>query len=268
MYLKIRPGSRLGGKRKHNAVFAAAESPSLLVLEDRPAINSVSDNVVDSSKVKLYLHKLTLKQDENPSSCIKCVLSNTESKKLTPELQDELQKEFEISSVSVSEETPLAVDQIVTLHGNLQQVLRAVLYLAFWLNSEVNNVVKAESFTLKSSNYHIDILIEASLLQMEGLAKKFPLLSMDYSEYESNRKLHIATLSGDFTSLFNSLVYIFLRFSYQVYLSEPVEQWPIIGVHEGDKLFQPPEATKEKLAANKNNVLLFIYTQSFLDQRK
>lgn len=268
MYLKARPGPRLGGKRKNNGVGTPNESPSLLILENRPSVNTLADNVVDKTKVKQYLHKLTLKQEENPSSCIKCVLSNTESKKLTPELQDELQKEFGISSVTVSDENPFTVDQIVTLHGNLSQVLGAVLYLSFWLTSEVNNVVKAESFTLKSSNYHIDILIEASLLQMEALARKFPLLSIDYSSYESNGKLHIATLSGDLTSLFNSLVYVFLRFAYQVYLSDPVEQWSIIGAHDGDKLFQPTDANKEKLAKNKNDVLLFIYTQSFLDKHK
>lgn len=222
--------------------------------------------MVDKAKVKLYLHKLTLKQEENPSSCIKCVFSNTESKMLGPELQDELQKEFEISSVSVSEEAQFSVDQIVTLHGNLQQVLRAVLYLAFWLNSEINNAVKAESFTLKSANYHIDILIEATALQMEALARKFPLLSIDYSDYEGNRNLQIATLSGDFSSLFNSLVYIFLRFSYQVYLTEPVKQWPIIGIHEGDKLFRPTEEVEEKVARSRNDVLHYIYTASYLDK--
>lgn len=266
MHQKTRAGPRLGGKRRHPVSTSATEGSTFLILENRPPPRAPDDNVVDKAKVKQYLHKLTPKQEENPSACIKCVFSNTESRKLTPELQDELQREFEISSVSVSEENALSVDQIVTIHGNLQQVLRAVLYLSFWLTSEVNNVVRAESFTLKSANYHMDILIEASVLQMEALARKFPLLAIDHSSYESNRDLHLATLSGDFTSLFNSLIHIFLRFAYVKYLAKPVEQWPVIGTHDGDKLFQPTDANREKLAKNKNEVLLFIYNSSFLDK--
>ena len=99
---------------------------------------------------------------------------------------------------------------------------------------------------------------------MEKLASKFPAQSMDYSAYDNNLNLHMATLHGDFTSLFNSIVFIFQRFRYDKYLSANVEQYPITRAHDGDKLFQREEVNKEVLARNKNDLLQYIYTQAYL----
>ncbi|OVF11373.1 hypothetical protein A9F13_01g08800 [Clavispora lusitaniae] len=264
MFSKNRPGARFPGKRKQNSAHATQNTPDVLLLENPKPPSSSTENVVDEAKVKQYLQKLSLPQEENPSACIKFVISVSESRKFTPELQDEWQKLFDISSISISEENPFSVDQIVTLHGNLRQVSCAALFFSFFLCSKVNNIVKTEPFTLKSSNYHLDVLIEASPLQMEKLASKFPAQSMDYSAYDNNLNLHMATLHGDFTSLFNSIVFIFQRFRYDKYLSANVEQYPITRAHDGDKLFQREEVNKEVLARNKNDLLQYIYTQAYL----
>lgn len=262
MFLKSRPTSRLTRKRRPESPSTSTVS-DLLVFED-PDLPQPSNIVVDPIKVKQYLQKLLVPEDQNVASCIKLVMCDSETDYFTAEVQDELRQDFGISSVSISDKTPLNVDRIVTVYGNLKQTLGVAVYLAFLLNSKINNFAKVEPFTLKSQNYHLDVLVECTPLEMDRLATRFPSLAIDYSIYNLNRNLHTATLSGDFLSLFNSLVYLFLRYAYEEYsVDANIELLNIIGVHEGDNL-ATTDKEKQTKAQNQDRVLDFIYSHSYL----
>lgn len=262
MFSKSRPASKFSRKRRSDIPTSAPVSDQL-VFED-PQFSQSSANVVDEAKVKQYIQKLQVAEDQNVSSCIKVVVCNSEAAYFTSSVQEDLVKDFGIGSFSVSDKAPLNVDRIVTIYGDLQQVLRCVLYMAFLLNSNINNYVKAEPFTLKSQNYHVDVLVETSSLEMNKLATRFPAQAIDYSVYNLNRNLHLATLRGDFTSLFNSLVYIYLRFSYDEYSAQSsIKLLLVIGVHDGGDTGDL-ETKKQEKAETNNKVLQFIYSQSFL----
>lgn len=253
MFQRQRPGSRFGRKRHQDSLATEKQSKNL-VFED-PDLPAPSNNVVDDVKVKQYIHKLTVPEDQNGAACMKIVMSNSECEWLSESLQEELQQEFGASSISVSARIPLNVDRIVTVYGDLQQTLSVVLFIAFVLNSRLNNVTKVEPFTLKSQNYRIDVLVECTSTEMSKLASRFPEHSLDYSEYNGNRNLHIATLSGDFLSLFNSLVYIYLRHSFSTYsLDSSIKFLNVIGVHDN---------TQSKHISN-DEVLQYVYGRSFL----
>lgn len=267
MFLKSRPSSRFSRKRRQDSPSVNIGSENL-VFED-PDLPQPLKNVVDEAKVKQYIHKLQVEDNQNVSSCIKVVISDSEADYFTAEAQEELQNEFGISSFSISEKSPLNVDRIVTVYGNLKQTLGVVTFIAFLLNSKINNFVKVEPFTLKSQNYHVNVLVECSSLKMDKLATRFPSLAIDYSIYNLNRNLHTATLRGDFTSLFNSLVYIYLRYSYDTYaVDSNIKLLSVIGVHVGDNLYHKSDKQKQAQAETKNNVLKFIYSNSFLENNK
>lgn len=262
MLLKSRPTSRLTRKRRQDSPSTSTAS-ELLVFEDSD-LPQPSNLVVEPAKVKQYLQKLQVPEDQNVASCTKIVMCDSEIDYFTSDIQEELQRDFGISSFSISDKSPLNVDRIVTVYGTLQQTLSVAIYLAYLLNSKLNNFVQVEPFTLKSHNYHLDVLVEATPLEMDNLAARFPVQAIDYSIYNLNRNLHTATLSGDFLSLFNSLVYIFLRFSYNVYnVDANIKLLDVISVHEGDKLGNTDDE-KQKKSENQNRVLSFIYSQSYL----
>lgn len=262
MFPKSRPMSRLTRKRKQDSPSTTTSS-DLLVFED-PDLPQPSNIVVEPVKVKQYLQKFLVPEDQNVASCIKIVMCDSETDYFTADIQEELRQEFGINSFSISDKAPLNVDRIVTVYGNLKQTLAVAVYLAFLLNSKINNFAQVEQFTLKSQNYHVDVLVECTPLEMDRLATRFPSLAIDYSVYNLNRNLHTATLSGDFLSLFNSLVYIFLRYAYDEYdVDANIKLLNIIGAHDGDILANT-DNEKQTRTENQNRVLSFIYSNSYL----
>lgn len=264
MYQKPKPAARISRKRRPDSP-SLPETSGNLIFED-PVLPPPSNNVVDESKVKQYIHKLQVPDDQNVSSCIKVVISDSEADYFSAAIQEQLQLEFGISSFSISDKTPLNVDRVITVYGSLKQTLSVVLFLAFVLNSNLNNYVQVEPFTLKSQNYHVDVLVECKDLEMDRLATRFPALAIDYSPYNLNLNLHTATLSGDLTSLFNSLIYIYLRFPYKTYaVDSNIKLLDIIRATDSDGVFRNAETKK----ANDNEQLLnFLYSKSFLNTSK
>lgn len=248
-------------KRRQDAPAPTGDGSGPLLLEGPTPLPPSDDNVVEKAKVVQHLNKLTPQDDANPSACIKIVLSNVEAAMLTQEVQDAMVADFGISSVSASDANHLSVDRIVTIYGDLVECLRCALHIAFLMNAEVNNVSKTEHFTLKSQNYHLDVLVEISDLEMERLAKRFPQNSMDAGPFDTNRGLQFVTLSGDFASLFNSLVYIFYRHHYDKYAADSaINIIPVISVYQdADK--EDPELEKSK-----QRILNFVYNKPFLNQ--
>lgn len=254
-----RTAARMGRKRRPD-LAPMPESSGNLIFED-PVIPEPTNNVVDEAKVKQYINKLSLPDDQNVSSCIKVVICDTESDYFTPEVQEQLQQDFGISSISISQKAPRSVDRIVTIHGNLKQALAAVLFIAFVLNSNINNIVKVEPFTLKLQNYHVDVLVESSEIQLDKHSSRFPNGAMDYGQFGLNRKLFLTTLSGDLSSVFNSLTYVFLRFPYKAYAVEPD-----IEILKVTPVADPGRPKTEKTNLNEE-LLKFIYSKSFLDKK-
>lgn len=262
MYKSINKGSR---KRRQDSPALSTEDSSFLLLDNPAPIQPGSSNVVERAKVVQYLRKVSSQETNNPSACIKIVISDLESPFLSQDVQNTLVTDFEVESVSISSTTHQSVERIVSIYGNLVECLRCALFIAFVLNAEANNVTKTEAYTLKSQNYHIDVLLEVGDLDMERLSKKFPQNSMDFGAFERNWGLQLVTLSGDFVSIFNSLFYIYSRHAYSKYASNSeIQLLPIIGIHDGDDLYERGEANAQAMSNNKNNVLNFVYSKTFL----
>lgn len=262
-------GSRAPQFRKRKAEIESESPPSgFLSLEDPPADEARVGNVVDRSKVIQYLNKLSIKDGENPSLCIKIVACDLEAELITQGLQEQIQKEFHLSSISISEKKPHTVERIITLHGELAETLRATLFLSFLLVSDFNNLLKVQNFTLKSANYRVNVLVEISKINMIELAKKFPKGSMDADVFEKNINLHIVELSGMFTSMFNSLTYIFGRYAYNEYIDDSkIELQQYIASHDGDYLRERSDDFSEEIAKNREELLKYIFTNTFLNRK-
>lgn len=261
--------SRVPHFRKRKAENGSdASLGGFLSLDDPPADEARVGNVVDGSKVIQYLNKMNIKDGENPSLCIKIVVCDLEAELITQELQEKIQKEFHLSSISISEKKPHTVERIITLHGELAETLRATLYVSFLLVSDFNNLLKTENFTLKSANYRVNVLVEVSKINVIELAKKFPKGSMNADIFEKNINLHIMELSGMFTSMFNSLTYIFDRYGYSEYIDDSkIELQEYIASHDGDYLRERSDDFSEEIVKNREELLKYIFTSTFLNRK-
>lgn len=270
MYLKgSRPASRGHNprKRKQDPPAFSSDSTGPLLLDNPPPLKPEVDNVVDDAKVKAYLLKLNTPYEGSASTCVKILLCNSEIQFLTPDLQESIQSEFGAGSVSVSDAAPLSIDRMLTVFGDLNQVLRTALFVAFLMNSNVNNIVRTEAYTLKSLNYKVEILVEASEMEIEKTAAKFPLLKADFALFDDNPGLHVVTLKGDFSQLFNCLVFISQKHPFEKFVADSsIAFWPVIGVHDGDYLYKRQEENKVVLG-NTRDVLSHVFTKTHLETK-
>lgn len=252
--------------RKRKPEIPVSSGDTNILIEDPPIPQPSANNIVDDSKVKQYLNRLEPSQaDGSKPACTKIIVCLSEGDLITAEFEEMLKADFSVSSVSVSDPRPLCVDRFITIHGTLTQVLRCTIYLAFVLCAKLNNPIKVKPFTLKSQNYKVDVLLETCILDLDEMLKKFPQDSIDVCEYECNFGLHHATLLGDFSSLFNSLVFLFDKLSYSKYSSDAaIGMYDFIHVNESDILYTPTEDTKDLLEKNKQKILDTVYNASYI----
>lgn len=249
-------------KRRQESPAPYAEQSGTLLLTNPETIQT-TDNVVDEAKVKTYLNKLSI-SEEAGSTCIKILVCNSEAQLLAPQI-DAIQADFEAATIAISDSAPLSVDRIVTIYGTLKQALCVALYVSFLLTSDFNNVVKNEAYTLKSLNYKLDVLVEGHELALRKLESTFP--SIEYALYDQNPKLWLVSLRGDFSSLIKYLAYIALNFPFDRYVADSnIEHLSVIGVHDGDYLYQRQDENVDILANNTKNVLQHIFTKAYLEE--
>lgn len=239
-------------KRRHEA---PPPKHSREILTDAPP-KAKEQLVVDAAKVIQALKKLPAQ--ETPA-CIKIPVSDSEAQHFEA-LQDSLTETFSVNITFLA--ASVSLDRIITVYGDLALCLRCSLYIGFILNSSINNFGKSETYTLKSANYKLLVLVEATDLQIASLEKKFPANTIDVGPYERNANLHAANLTGDFNSLFNSLKFIFSLHPYTKYATdESIKGLPVVGVYE--RLIKPFDAPK-----NNQTILNFLYDKHFLSEEE
>lgn len=251
------------GSRKRAADAVQSQKDSLFLTAAGDLLPPPqSDNVVEDDKVKQYLKRLKTDKGSDESQCIRIVMCDSETLYFDTQVQESLAQEFEVSLVSISEKRGLSIDRIASIYGPMRESVRCALFLAFVLNSRINNVVKSVPYTLKLTNYNIDVLIEASAGKLDQTLVKVAKLNciVDWTQFQRNRKLYIVSLRGDFVSLFNGLTLLVASHPFETYSSdESVDLLPSVRVHDADVLQRSTNEEQKLFGGNKERILNYMF---------
>lgn len=236
-----------GHRKRPNEQTVSENIDGLLSTHGDTLPQSQSGNVVEEDKVKQYLNRLK-SEFQRESDCIKILVCDSEAIEIAT-IQDSLLKDFEIILINVSEKNGLSIDRIVSIYGPLRECARCALFISFILNSKVNNIVKRDTFTLKLTNYSMDILVEGTQTQsLEWRAS----CKADIAEFQNNINLYLVTLSGDFLSMFTSICLLIHNHPYQAYMEEDaIELLPSVRIHDMDFMYTPSMEDSRLLGGNK-----------------
>lgn len=234
------------------------------MLLENPTLPDPIHSIVDLKKVISYLQKLLpIKNVEKEACYVKMLMGNSEAQILTESLKEQLISEFQLESIFLSDSNPFSIDRIITLYGKLENILAAVVFLGYVITAELNNVLKSQSYTLKSQNYKINILVEAKEFELVLYLEKAGLI--DFAPYDCNRNLNIVTLRGDLQHLMGEVQDLMTKFPFDFYKQDKdIKVLPIIRLYDYDHLFKSPE-THNQLLQSKEEILKFIFTQKYLD---
>lgn len=248
--MHARKNARSSRKRALDSPGPRNESGLLHSAGDALPPQQSAENIVAEAKVKEYLarHTATEKDAESDEKfLVKTVVCDTEAAALDLATLDALKSAF-LVNVSISGKQGLSIDRIVTVDGQLTSCIRCALYIAFLLASKVNNVLKRDAFTLKLANYNVDLLVEASGTQLDRTLVQ--LKDVDSAPFQNNADLHVATLRGDFTSLFQTICKLVHRHPLTMYTTdEAIELLPSVRIHDADFMYpRTTEDQREKLS--------------------
>lgn len=248
-------------RRNDDQPEQSSDSPLLL---ENPVVSNTERSVVEPDKVKTYLQKLILeKKSDEKSTHVKILLGNSESQIFTAEFKNVLMNNFHLDSITLSDSSPFSVDRIITLYGEQPFLLAATAFIGFTLSAELNNVLRQESFTLRSQNYKIDILVEAREFELVLFSEGKALV--DFAPYDFNRNLNVLNIQGDLQYLMNTVLEYSRRFSFQVYKQDTdIRILPTLRLHDYDHLFESSE-TEDQLRFSKEELLKFIYLKNVLN---
>lgn len=249
-------------KRASELLSSNKPNPVLSSVGDLlPAVQS-TDNVVEDEKVKQSLRRLQPKQEANaPTSTtatIKVVICDSEALAFDSEMLRSVADDFGATSISLSEKQGLSIDRLLTITGPLAECARCVVYIAYVLNSRVNNYARLEAYTLKLANYCVDVLCEGiDMMRAE----------IEAAPYFLNTGLLLVTLRGDFASLFSAVCALFRKYPYRQYLGEDsVELLPSIRVHDADFMRVRSGEEQKLLGGNKETVLNYLFNREALGE--
>ncbi|PSK37021.1 hypothetical protein C7M61_003446 [Candidozyma pseudohaemuli] len=250
-------------KRRNDDQHTDQFSDNPLLLEN-PVIPDTVRSVVEPDKVKTYLQKLIPeKKSEEKSTHVKILLGNSESQIFTAEFKSELIENFHLDSITLSESSPFSIDRIVTLYGQQINLLAATAFIGFIISAVSNNLLKHESFTLRSQNYKIDILLEAREFELVLFSEGKALV--DFAPYDFNRNLNVVNIKGDLQYLMNTVSEYSRRFQFKVYKQDTdIKILSTIRLHDYDHLFESSE-TEDQLRVSKEELLKFIYLKNVLN---
>lgn len=281
--------------RKRRRNFSPSTTPysndGLLALDDpKPKSQSTTrtagqENVPDDNKVVNSLNKLGTKfsvSEEQKQLNIKLLLCMSEAEYFESREDDiskYLKESFGISGIALSKPVEGVIDRIFFIYGDIISISRAAVYVAFVLNARLNNLIPSESYTLKSPNYNINVLLQGSYNDavlysgINKVADNCGLREFDISSpfnYNNNPRLVSIRLKGDFNALLNFLMLTIdasfpsaqARIDYNDH--SKINQSRTVNVFDNAGLFQVQDVNKGVLDKHVNNVLEYVYSKSFL----
>lgn len=239
-----------GYRKRPNENNVSEVTDNLLTTYGDSLPQSQSGNVVEDDKVKQYLNRL--KSDiQRESDCVKVLVCDSEAIEIS-KIQENFSKDFGISLISISEKKGLSIDRVVSIYGPLRECVRCALFISFILNSRVNNIAKRCTFTLKLTNYSIDLLVEAT--QTQSLEWKSNC-KLDTSPFHNNANLFLVTIHDDFLSMFTSICLLMNSHPFMMYLEEDaIELLPSVRIHDMDFMFTNSIEDSRLLGGNKEIV--------------
>ncbi|CUM57623.1 uncharacterized protein AC631_00227 [Debaryomyces fabryi] len=278
-------------RRNFSPSITSYSNEGLLALDDpKPKNYSTSrtngqDNVPDDSKVVNNLKRMGVKvtvSEKQKQLNIKFLLCTSEAEYFEfreDEISQYLKENFGISGIALSKLVEGVIDRILFVYGDIISISRAAVYVAFVLNARLNNLIPSESYTLKSPNYKINVLLQGSYndeklyLEINKVADNCGLREFDISSlfnYNNNPRLISVRLKGDFNSLFNFLMLTIdasfssaqTRFDYND--DSKINQLRAVSVFDNAGLFQVQDINRGVLDEHVNKALEYIYSKSFL----
>lgn len=278
-------------RRNFSPSVASYSNEGLLALEDpKPKNYSTSringqDNVPDDSKVVNNLKRTGTKfsvSEKQKQLNIKLLLCTSEAEYFESredEINQYLKENFGISGIALSEQVEGVIDRILFIYGDIISIARTAVYVAFVLNARLNNLIPSESYTLKSPNYKIDVLLQGSYndeklySEINKVADNCGLREFDISSpfnYNNNPHLVSVRLKGDFNALFNFLMLTIdasfsaahTRIDYND--DSKINQSRVVNVFDNAGLFQVQDINRGVLDEHVNKALEYIYSKSFI----
>lgn len=261
MHLRRNKPSRNLNSQKRRLEETADLGPQFepLLLEN-PYLPDPINRIVDPEKVENSLKK-NITGSEDHEVNVRILLGNSEIRHLKAKALSSIVSRFELSSILVSDAKPTSIDRILSICGKASRALAATAYISYYLCADINNLLKSQSFTLKSQNYKIDILIESNAPNLDDQLIDIP--QVDYASFDCNYGLYVATLQGDLSSLMSSVHKISIRFPFRKYAqTKDIQRLAIIKLHDHDYLFHTLEVDND-LNRMKKEILEFVYSDDY-----
>ncbi|KAI5958931.1 hypothetical protein KGF57_002365 [Candida theae] len=239
--------------------YIPSQSQTLeLCLTNKSLKREVVKSSVDDTKLIHFLSKLNPREvisvNENQSH-VTLIISSFETNLLQiPAIKHTLVEKFQIDDVLATEGPPGSIDVLVTVYGKMVDVAKAVNYLIFLLNANINNLQK-DVFTLKSSTYKAHLLLRNCEDQQNV---KYIDTAQSFT-YDYNRNIHDVFVQGDLTSLFNFVLHC-LEKKWNIDPSA-VQLKPMFGIHLDPALKVKPKINEDIKSKAQSNLLSYLYSK-------
>lgn len=271
--LKGLPKTIFGKKRKRNWTSqSSVYGDSLLILDDfktKTRSKGHSDNqeyTLNESKVINSLNKFVSKSDIKSitqQSQLRIILSISEAALFLQDnelLLKRMQDSFGISGWGISPLHLGSIEQALYLYGEIGSIGKAAVFVAYILKVKLNNYISAESYTLKSPNYHLSVLMNGP--SDDDTLQKVIQLQADYCMlrdvdttylfgYNNRSDQLLITIKGDFSSLYNFLLFLLDYFisslNSNTFYEDEFTPVKIITAHDDAALYHVQEANEGKL---------------------
>lgn len=257
VYSSYRPNtSQRKRKRRESPALSTSHGENLLVLEDFKIPNQSTS--VEESKVINSVKRLEPKTKVDVSKEFLVNISIAESERHLFETDDVsaiLKNELGVSDISISSGFNGA---ILSIYGDVKSISRGAIFISYILNSQANNFVQYESFTLKSNNYKLYLLFKN--IKEENMVKvleNIGLYNYDVG-FDSVTSIMEIRVKSDFHSLFSCLVAILMTFPKPASLGKIDLCRKLVSFDEA-VLFKRSDESKELLQNLANLVLKYVY---------
>ncbi|CCE80187.1 Piso0_003289 [Millerozyma farinosa CBS 7064] len=281
------PKITFGKKRKRNwASQGSAYGDNLLILDDfktKTGSKGPNDNqeyTLNESKVINSLSKFVSKSNIksiSQQSQLKIILSISEAALFLQDnesLLKRMQDSFGISGWDISPLHLGSIEKALYLYGEVGSIAKAAVFVAYILKVKLNNYIPAESYTLKSPNYHLSVLMKGpsddDTLQkvVQSQADYCMLRDVDTTYpfgYNNHSDQLLITIKGDFSSLYNFLLFLLDYFIFSLHSNtlDENEYTPvqIITAHDNAALYHIQEANEGKVSKSLNILLDHAYSK-------
>ncbi|KAK6459013.1 uncharacterized protein RJT20DRAFT_124144 [Scheffersomyces xylosifermentans] len=235
-----------------------------LLLED-PLPKRSNDQIIQEDKVINYILKLKPRTNESRSASARILVSSSEAEYLespTIDFSTKLKDHFKIDQFSVSENVIGAIERYIFIQGSSEQVGQAVVFISFVLRARLNRFVRGEMFTLKSSNYEINLLIRHEDYPSDSFLNSFSFKAIEDSyplPYNQNLGIHLLHIRTDFNTLFQFVVALSLRGTSLPSDDFKINPTLLFGIHTDPNLFSLSESRGELLAKSRIQAKAFLF---------